>query len=82
MTLTESCSTACTNIKRSIYCDESQFDLMDFVRTLKALADPLRLRVLGALSEDELTVGEVQEIVASVQSSERVYFPAPSAFVA
>ncbi|MGE5303015.1 MAG: ArsR/SmtB family transcription factor [Alphaproteobacteria bacterium] len=42
---------------------------MDFVRTLKALADPLRLRVLGALSEDELTVGEVQEIVASVQSS-------------
>jgi ubiquinone/menaquinone biosynthesis C-methylase UbiE/DNA-binding transcriptional ArsR family regulator len=42
---------------------------MDVVRTLKALADPLRLRVLAALSEDELTVGEVQEIVASVQSS-------------
>jgi ArsR family transcriptional regulator len=42
---------------------------MDVVRTLKALADPLRLRVLAAVSEDELTVGEVQEIVASVQSS-------------
>jgi ubiquinone/menaquinone biosynthesis C-methylase UbiE len=42
---------------------------MDVVRTLKALADPLRLRVLAAVSEDEFTVGEVQEIVASVQSS-------------
>lgn len=42
---------------------------MDVIRTLKALADPLRLRVLAAVSEDELTVGEVQEIVASVQSS-------------
>ena len=42
---------------------------MDVVRTLKALADPLRLRVLAAVSEDELTVGEVQEIVTSVQSS-------------
>jgi ubiquinone/menaquinone biosynthesis C-methylase UbiE/DNA-binding transcriptional ArsR family regulator len=43
--------------------------VMDVVRALKALADPLRLRVLAALFEDELTVGEVQEIVASVQSS-------------
>jgi ubiquinone/menaquinone biosynthesis C-methylase UbiE len=42
---------------------------MEFVRTLKALADPLRLRVLAAVSEEELTVGEVQEVVASVQSS-------------
>ena len=42
---------------------------MDFVRTLKALADPLRLRILAAVSEEELTVGEVQEIVQSVQSS-------------
>lgn len=42
---------------------------MDVVRTLKALADPLRLRVLAAVSQDEFTVGEVQEIVASVQSS-------------
>jgi ArsR family transcriptional regulator len=42
---------------------------MDFVRTLKALADPLRLRVLAAVSEEELTVGEVQEVVQSVQSS-------------
>jgi ArsR family transcriptional regulator len=42
---------------------------MEFVRTLKALADPLRLRVLGAVAEEELTVGEVQEVVASVQSS-------------
>ena len=42
---------------------------MDIVRTLKALADPLRLRVLAAVSEDELTVGEVQEVVASVQSA-------------
>lgn len=42
---------------------------MDFVRTLKALADPLRLRVLAAVCEEELTVGEVQEVVESVQSS-------------
>jgi len=42
---------------------------MEFVRTLKALADPLRLRVLAAVAEEELTVGEVQEVVASMQSS-------------
>src|SRR2546430_5878422 len=42
---------------------------MDFVRTLKALADPIRLRVLAAVAEQELTVGEVQEVVESVQSS-------------
>ena len=43
--------------------------IMEFVRTLKALADPLRLRVLAAVAKDELTVGEVQEVVGSVQSS-------------
>ena len=42
---------------------------MEFARTLKALADPLRLRILAAVSEEELTVGEVQEVVESVQSS-------------
>ena len=42
---------------------------MEFVRTLKALADPLRLRVLAAVADEELTVGEVQEVVDSVQSS-------------
>jgi len=42
---------------------------MDFVRTFKALADPIRLRVLAAVAEEELTVGEVQEVVESVQSS-------------
>jgi ubiquinone/menaquinone biosynthesis C-methylase UbiE len=42
---------------------------MDLVRTLKAMADPLRLRVLAAVAEEELTVGDVQEVVASVQSS-------------
>jgi ubiquinone/menaquinone biosynthesis C-methylase UbiE len=42
---------------------------MEFVRTLKALADPLRLRVLAAVAEEELTVGEVQEVVASAQSA-------------
>ncbi|MDH3443179.1 MAG: metalloregulator ArsR/SmtB family transcription factor [Deltaproteobacteria bacterium] len=42
---------------------------MEFVRTLKALADPLRLRILGAVAEEELTVGEVQEVVSSMQSS-------------
>ena len=42
---------------------------MDFARTLKALADPMRLRVLAAVAEEELTVGEVQEVVKSVQSS-------------
>jgi SAM-dependent methyltransferase len=42
---------------------------MDFARALKALADPMRLRVLAAVAEEELTVGEVQEVVNSVQSS-------------
>jgi len=42
---------------------------MEFIRTLKALADPLRLRILAAVSEQELTVGEVQEVVASAQSA-------------
>ncbi len=42
---------------------------MDFVRTLKALADPIRLRVLAAVAEEELTVGEVQEVVETAQSS-------------
>jgi SAM-dependent methyltransferase len=42
---------------------------MDFVRALKALADPIRLRVLAAVAEEELTVGEVQEVVESAQSS-------------
>jgi ubiquinone/menaquinone biosynthesis C-methylase UbiE len=42
---------------------------MDVVRSLKALADPLRLRVLAAVAEEELTVGEVQDVVGSVQSS-------------
>jgi ArsR family transcriptional regulator len=42
---------------------------MEFIRTLKALADPLRLRIFAAVSEEELTVGEVQEVVDSVQSS-------------
>ncbi|MBI3001932.1 MAG: metalloregulator ArsR/SmtB family transcription factor [Deltaproteobacteria bacterium] len=42
---------------------------MDLIRTLKALADPLRLRVLAAVAEDELTVGEIREVVEAVQSS-------------
>src|SRR5918996_1164255 len=42
---------------------------MDFVRAFKALADPVRLPVLAAVAEEELTVGEVQEVVESVQSS-------------
>jgi ubiquinone/menaquinone biosynthesis C-methylase UbiE len=42
---------------------------MEFIRSLKALADPLRLRILAALCEEELTVGEVQDVVQSVQSS-------------
>jgi ubiquinone/menaquinone biosynthesis C-methylase UbiE len=42
---------------------------MDVVRTLKALADPIRLRMLAAVAEEELTVGEVQEVVESGQSS-------------
>ncbi|MFQ5681694.1 MAG: ArsR/SmtB family transcription factor [Candidatus Binatia bacterium] len=42
---------------------------MDFVRTIKAVCDPMRLRVLAAVAKEELTVGEVQEIVESVQSS-------------
>ena len=42
---------------------------MEFVRTLKALADPLRLRILASVAEEELTVGEVQEVVESAQSS-------------
>jgi ubiquinone/menaquinone biosynthesis C-methylase UbiE len=42
---------------------------LEYVRALKALADPLRLRILAAVAEEELTVGEVQEVVASAQSS-------------
>lgn len=42
---------------------------MEFIRSLKALADPLRLRILAAVCEEELTVGEVQEVVQSAQSS-------------
>ena len=42
---------------------------IEFVRALKALADPLRLRMLAAVAQEELTVGEVQEVVASGQSS-------------
>jgi ArsR family transcriptional regulator len=42
---------------------------MEFIRALKALADPLRLRILAAVSEEEFTVGEVQAIVESGQSS-------------
>jgi ubiquinone/menaquinone biosynthesis C-methylase UbiE/DNA-binding transcriptional ArsR family regulator len=42
---------------------------MEFIRSLKALADPLRLRILAAVCEEELTVGEVQDVVQSVQSS-------------
>jgi ubiquinone/menaquinone biosynthesis C-methylase UbiE len=42
---------------------------MDCVRTLKALADPTRLRILSAVASEELTVGEIREVVDSVQSS-------------
>jgi ubiquinone/menaquinone biosynthesis C-methylase UbiE/DNA-binding transcriptional ArsR family regulator len=42
---------------------------LEYVRALKALADSLRLRILAAVAEEELTVGEVQEVVASGQSS-------------
>lgn len=42
---------------------------MELVRTLKAFADPLRLRILAAVAQGELTVGEVQEVVDSVQSA-------------
>jgi ubiquinone/menaquinone biosynthesis C-methylase UbiE len=42
---------------------------MEIVRTVKALADPIRLRMLAAVCEEELTVGEVQEIVGSAQSA-------------
>jgi ubiquinone/menaquinone biosynthesis C-methylase UbiE len=42
---------------------------MDLVRTLKALSDPTRLRILAAVAEDELTVGEIREVVDSVQSA-------------
>ena len=42
---------------------------METVRALKALADPTRLRVLATLAQQELTVGEIQEVVKTVQSS-------------
>lgn len=42
---------------------------MELVRTLKALADTTRLRVLAAVAEQELTVGEIQEVVNSLQST-------------
>lgn len=42
---------------------------MDLTRMLKALADSTRLRILAAVAEDELTVGEIREVVDSVQSA-------------
>jgi len=42
---------------------------MDLTRMLKALADPTRLRILAAVAEEELTVGEIREVVDSVQSA-------------
>jgi SAM-dependent methyltransferase len=42
---------------------------MDWVRTFKALSDPTRLRILAAVAEDELSVGEIREVVDSVQSA-------------
>lgn len=42
---------------------------MEFVRIIKALADPLRLRMLAAVAEEELSVGEVQQIVVTAQSA-------------
>src|SRR5713226_2250541 len=42
---------------------------MDWVRIFKALADPTRLRILAAVAEEELAVGEIQEVVDSMQSS-------------
>jgi ArsR family transcriptional regulator len=52
-----------------LYIAMKELSSMDFARTLKALADPIRLRVLAAVVGEELTVGEVQEVVESVQSS-------------
>jgi ArsR family transcriptional regulator len=42
---------------------------MDLTRTIKALADSTRLRILAAVAEEELTVGEIREVVDSVQSA-------------
>ncbi|MGH7766227.1 MAG: ArsR/SmtB family transcription factor [Candidatus Binatia bacterium] len=42
---------------------------MDLTRTIKALADSTRLRILAAVAEDELSVGEIREVVDSVQSA-------------
>jgi ubiquinone/menaquinone biosynthesis C-methylase UbiE/DNA-binding transcriptional ArsR family regulator len=42
---------------------------MELVRPLKALADPLRLRMLAAVAEEELSVGEVQQVVDCAQSA-------------
>ena len=35
----------------------------------KALGDPTRLRILAAVAQEELTVGEIREVVDSVQSA-------------
>ena len=42
---------------------------MDLAHTFKALGDPTRLRILAAVAEEELTVGEIREVVDSVQSA-------------
>jgi len=42
---------------------------MDMIRMFKALADPTRLRILAAVAEDELTVGEIRQVVDSAQSA-------------
>ena len=42
---------------------------MDLARMFKALGDPTRLRILAAVAEEELSVGEIREVVDSVQSA-------------
>src|ERR1043166_5838143 len=42
---------------------------MDLARMFKALGDPTRLRILAAVAQEELTVGEIREVVDSVQSA-------------
>lgn len=62
-------NTTFTNIKKALYLAsmKPQDTLQDSVTTLKAAADPTRLRLLALLAAGEATVGELVEVLEQSQ---------------
>jgi ArsR family transcriptional regulator len=50
------------------FVQQNQFHMSSTLKTLRALADPTRLRILSLLERDELSVNELQEITRLGQS--------------